>query len=99
MTGIAKKISPLLNASGDAAPASAESYISDPALTRYLRDLELIDSDDCFFAAMGRLHAGEMRCVITGASIRPSGNRQRRAPSARTRESWRSTCSPAHTRT
>jgi hypothetical protein len=40
MTGIAKKISPLLNASGDAARASAKSYISDPALARYLRDLD-----------------------------------------------------------
>jgi hypothetical protein len=60
MTGIAKKISPLLNASGDAARASAKSYISDPALARYLRDLELIDAHDCFFAAMGRLHAGRV---------------------------------------
>jgi hypothetical protein len=61
MTGITKKISPLLNASGDAAPASAESYITNASLAQYLSDLELIDPDDCFFAAMGRLHAERIR--------------------------------------
>jgi hypothetical protein len=61
MTGITKKISPLLIASRDAAPVSTESYISDPALAQYLRDLELIDAGDCFFAAMGRLHAGRLQ--------------------------------------
>lgn len=26
----------------------------------WLRDLARIDADDCFFCAMGRLHAGEV---------------------------------------